>query len=63
MEILFITLDLILLVPVLLLVGILFTYQLQFISTNTTTIESYERDKVDYYVKKGKIRPVNFQVF
>ena len=56
----FLALDFLFVMPVLLLVGILFYTHASFVGSNTTTIESYEQEKVTKYVAWGRIKPVKF---
>lgn len=46
-------------VPVLLMVGIFSLYHTYALCTNTTTIESWEKDKVATLVRRGKIEAVS----
>ena len=55
----FLGLDVVLVFFVVVSVGILSIYQILYIFTNTTTIESWERDKVEKMVKKEKLRRVS----
>ena len=54
-EIFYILINAILMLIVFLLVGIMFIYQTYYISKNTTTIESFELDKINDLVRRGKI--------
>ncbi len=52
--------NLILLFFVLVSVGILCLYQLYYVMTNTTTIESFEKEKVVSLVERGKLKHAQF---
>lgn len=41
---------------VLLMVGILSLYQLYYVATNTTTIESFEKDRIFSHARRKKIK-------
>ena len=58
MEIVLIVTDLFILFVVLMAVGILSLYQFYFVATNTTTIESWEKDRVSTLVRRKKLKPV-----
>lgn len=48
--------------PVLLMVGIFSLYHTYALCTNTTTIESWEKDKVATLIRRGKIEEVRRSV-
>lgn len=54
----FLVLNYALCIPVLLLVGMFSLYHFYCLSINTTTIESWEKDKVATMIRRGKIREV-----
>ncbi|RKO88262.1 DHHC palmitoyltransferase-domain-containing protein, partial [Blyttiomyces helicus] len=56
-ELLFMIINLIILFLLLLTVGLLSLYQLYYVSTGVTTIESFERSRVEELVRRGKIAP------
>jgi len=45
-------------VPVFLTVAILLGYHLYYIATNTTTIEAFQKDRVEHAVRKQRLKPV-----
>ncbi|KAI0275196.1 DHHC palmitoyltransferase-domain-containing protein [Gloeopeniophorella convolvens] len=59
-ELLFVVLNYVTCVPVLLLVGGFSLYHFYSMLGNTTTIESWEKDKVATLIRRGKIREVKF---
>jgi hypothetical protein len=56
-EMIFIILNMIALFLLLLLVGGLFVYQTFYIAKGTTTIETFENDRIDNLLDKGYIKP------
>ncbi|RUP47110.1 hypothetical protein BC936DRAFT_146126 [Jimgerdemannia flammicorona] len=60
MELVFLVVSFVLDVPVLFSVGILSGYHIYCVSTNTTTIEGWEKGKVATMVRRGKIQDVKF---
>ena len=59
----FMALDFLFIVPVLFLVGILLFTHIGLIATNTTTIESYEKEKAEKYASWGRIKPARVAFF
>jgi len=57
-ELVLIVVDLVFLVPVFLTVAILLGYHLYYIATNTTTIEAFQKDRVEHAVRKQRLKPV-----
>lgn len=60
-ETLIIVLNYISCIFVLLVVGSFSVYHIYSTATNTTTIESWEKDKVSNLVNRGKIRDVGYE--
>lgn len=57
-EIILIVVNLFLLFVVLMAVGVLSLYQFYFVATNTTTIESWEKDRVNTMIRRKQLKSV-----
>jgi len=57
-ELVLIVVDLVFLVPIFLSVAILLGFHLYYIATNTTTIEAFQKERVERAVHKQGLKPV-----
>jgi len=57
-ELVLIVVDLVFLVPIFLSVAILLGFHLYYIATNTTTIEAFQKERVERAVRKQGLKPV-----
>ena len=61
-ELVLIVVDLMFIIPVLMAVGIMLGFHTYYIFTNTTTIEAFQKDRVEHEVRKQRVKSVRSAV-